>query len=82
MACEKPVIVCRGAVSESIVVDGYTGVQVEPSDINGLSSAILNVIKDKSFSQSIARNARSYIEKMCSWDVLITRLEEVLDSVV
>lgn len=82
MACEKPVIVCRGAVSESIIVDGYTGVRVEPGNINGLSSAIFKVIRDKSFSQSIARNARSYIEKMCSWDVLIMKLEEVLNSIV
>jgi len=82
MACEKPVIVCRGAVSESVIIDGYTGVQVKPGDVRGLSSAILNLAEDKSFSQSIARNARNHIEKMCSWDVLITRLEKVLNYLV
>lgn len=82
MACGKPVIVCRGAVSESVVIDGYTGVSVEPGDVCGLSSSILHLIKDQSFSQLIGRNARNYVEKKCSWDVLITRLENVLESVV
>lgn len=82
MACEKPVIVCRGAVSESLVIDSYSGVVLEPNDIGGLSAAVVNLIEDQEFSKSIGRNARRYVEKICSWDVLITRLEKVLNSVV
>ena len=82
MACGKPVVVCRGAVSESVIVDGYTGVYVEPDDISGLSSSILHFIKDQSFSQFIGRNARDFVEEKCSWDVLITKLESVLESIV
>lgn len=80
MACGKPVIVCRGAVSESLIIDGYNGVLCEPGDVHGLSSAVANLVEDQSFSEFIGRNARKHIEKMANWDVLIPRLEKLLDS--
>jgi len=82
MACEKPVIVPRGAVSESLVIDGYNGALFEPGDVQGLSSAIVNLIEDQSFAKLMGRNARRHIEKMASWDVLIARLEKLLYSLV
>lgn len=82
MACEKPVIVSRGAVSESLVIDGYNGILFEPGDVHGLSSAVINLIEDEHFSRFIGRNARSHVEKVFSWDVLIARLENLLNSLV
>lgn len=82
MACGKPVVACRGAVSESLIMDGYNGVLCEPGDVHGLSSAIVKVLEDQSFSEFIGRNARKHMEKMASWDVLIPRLEKLLASVV
>jgi len=82
MACEKPVIVCRGAVSESLVIDGYNGIVLNPGDVSELSAAVVNLIRDQKLSKSIGRNARRHIETVYSWDVLITRLERVLSSLV
>lgn len=82
MACAKPVVVPRGAVSESLVIDGYNGVLFEPGDVHGLSSAVVSLIEDQSFCKYIGRNAREHVEKVSSWDVLITRLEKLLYSLV
>jgi glycosyltransferase involved in cell wall biosynthesis len=82
MACEKPVIVCRGAVSKSLVIDGYNGMLLDPGDVNGLSAAIINLIKDRRLAKSIGRNARRHIEDVYSWNVLIMKLEKVLKSLV
>jgi len=82
MACEKPIIVCRGAVSESLVIDGYNGIVLNPGDVSELSAAVVNLIRDQKLSKSIGRNARRHIEDVNSWDVLITRLEKVLNHLV
>jgi len=82
MACEKPVVVPRGAVSESLVIDGYNGVLFEPGDVQGLSSAIVNLIEDRRFAKFLGRNARRHVEEVASWHVLIARLENLLNSLV
>jgi len=80
MACGKPVVVPRGAVSDSLVIDGYNGVLFEPGDVDGLASAVINLIEDKSLRDYIGHNARTHVEKIISWDVLIERLEKLLYS--
>jgi len=82
MASEKPVITCRGAVTESLRIDGYNGIVMDPGNVSGLSSSILKLIKNPELSKSIGRNARSHLEKVYNWDVLIPRLEKLLDSLV
>ena len=82
MACEKPVVVPRGAVSESLVIDGYNGVLFEPGDAEGLGSAVLRLVEDRSFSKYIGRNARRHVEKVASWDVLMARLDDLLNCLV
>lgn len=82
MACEKPIVLCRKQVSQSLIVDGYNGITVEPGDIHGLSSAVVNLIDDQHFARRIGRNARRQVKKLCSWDVLIPKLESSLNSLV
>ena len=82
MAAEKPVITCRGGVSKSLVIDGYNGIVLNPGDVSGLSSSLIKLIKDPGLSKSIGRNARKHVEKLYSWDILIARLDKVLNSLV
>jgi len=82
MASEKPVVVCRGQVSNSIVIDRYNCVMFDPGDVHGLSSVVANLINDRNFAEYIGRNARRHVEKSCSWNVLIPKLENLLSSLV
>ena len=82
MACGKPVVVCRGATSESLVRDGHNSFVVHPGDIRGLSSAIVKLIGDENLSKRIGLNAREYVEGRYDWTILIDRLEMVLNSLV
>ncbi|NIO36405.1 glycosyltransferase, partial [Candidatus Bathyarchaeota archaeon] len=63
MACGKPVIVSRGAVSESVIVNGHTGIQVEPGNVHDLSLSIINLIRNQAFSQTLGHNARRHVQK-------------------
>lgn len=82
MACGKPVVVPRGAVSESLVIGDYNGLLFEPGDIKGLSSTVISLLQDQNLRKKIGRNARGHVESVSSWDVLISRLEKVLVSLV
>ncbi len=81
MACGKPVIVSRGAVSESIIINDYTGIQIEPGDVRGLSLSIIDLIENQVASETLGRNARSHVQKVSNWNILISRLEGILNSV-
>lgn len=82
MACGKPVVVCWGQVSQSLVIDRYNAVLFQPGDIRGLSSAVVDLINDRSFAKYIGHNARRHVKKLCSWDVLMPRLEKLLSSLI
>lgn len=45
MACGKPVIGCRGQGAEDMVVDGETGLLVEPQDVMSLTNALEELLR-------------------------------------
>lgn len=82
MACGKPAVIPRGAVSRSLVANDYNSVLFEPGDIEGLSSAVVRLLQDQNLRRNIGRNARRHIENVSSWNILIPRLEKALVSLV
>ena len=62
-ACAKPVI---GGISGGVrdaVVDGITGVLVDPDDIQRLAHEVLRFLTDEEYAARIGRNGRERIEK-------------------
>ncbi len=73
MACEKPVVVSKvGGLSE-LIVDGWNGLCVEPSNERALADKISILLTDASFREKIGKNALSTIKNQCTWSVVAER---------
>jgi len=66
-ACGKPVVGGRSGGIEDAIVDGKTGILVNPKDKNEVKTAILKILKNPSFAKTLGRNGRKRIEKELSW---------------
>lgn len=78
MACAKPVIVCRGGVSQDLITHGYNGFSIPSPDIEGLTSTVSKVINSPELVKKVGLNARKHVEKFHDWDKIISKFEKVL----
>lgn len=62
-----------GAVGE-IVKDGETGLIVEPGDVDGLSHAILRLLRDADLRHTLGANARRVFEERLDVEIYTERL--------
>ena len=66
-ACGKPVIGgSSGGISDA-VIDGETGVLINPYDDEEIKEAILRLLKDEEYSKSLGDNGRKRVEEELSW---------------
>lgn len=78
----KPAIGTRvGGVPEA-VVDGITGLLVEPSDPKGLAKALIRLLKDAELRARLGSEGRKRVEREYSMDVMIKRMFELYKSLV
>lgn len=63
MACGKPVVGTRiGGVSE-VVDDGVNGLLVEPGDVDGLTNALLMLLRDPALRARMGQAGRARAEQ-------------------
>ena len=62
MACSKPVVSTRAFGIPEAVVDGESGLLVEPGDVEGLSRALQAIIKDAALRERLGRAGRERFE--------------------
>lgn len=74
MALQKPIIASRIAGIPEVIIDGKTGLLVEPKDIEGIAKAISELLHNKPLAEKIGHQAYLYIREKL--DVL--RYEESL----
>lgn len=61
----------------SLIQDGYNGLLARPSDIQGLSYAILELLQNPDKARSLGNNARIFIEKNFSQEKMALETERV-----
>jgi glycosyltransferase involved in cell wall biosynthesis len=81
MAMAKPVIVSRTKGIEDYVVDGETGLFVEPEDVSDLHDAIAAVLASTDLQQRLGTNARQVIEERMNLDIYADRVAEIVRNV-
>ena len=82
MACEVPPIAVDRFGPGEIIVDGDTGWLVEPDDVGGLATALLEAIDDP--AERLLRGARGHavaVERY-GWPSIAQRFADVLDEAV
>lgn len=82
MAAKKPVIAANhGGVTE-IVVDGKTGVLIEPNNVDALAHAILNLARNRSLALRMGLEGRKRFEKLFSLDRSVRKILEIYSDMI
>ncbi len=69
-----------GGIPE-IIVDGVTGVLVEPTDTDGFGKAIVNLVNNKTLRKNMGLEGRKRAEKKFKWDNTIDKMLGIYDQV-
>lgn len=78
-ACEKPVIAGRsGGVSEA-VVNGKTGLLINPKNQDEISNAMLKLMTDSYYAQRLGENGRNRVINNFDWNKLSDKLRSYLE---
>lgn len=80
MACAKPLIgTTTGGIPE-IMVDGESGLSVDPADSRGLAQAILTLLKDEDKRKSFGLKGRELAIARFDWKIIAQRTVELYKS--
>ena len=77
----KPVIGGRsGGVAEA-VIDGVTGLLVDPRDVNAIASACIRLLNDPDLAERLGRQGRDRVKTVFSWDVICGEVSDILGGI-
>ena len=80
MLMERPVVATRvGGVPEA-VLDGRTGLLVEPNDVQALTDAVRSLLCDLDRARTLGQNARPLALKKFDWDTHVVAQYNALYS--
>ena len=73
-ACGKPVIGGKSGGIEDAIIDGVTGILVDPNEKEEIKEAILKLLKNPSMAKSIGIKGRERIENELNWSNITEKL--------
>jgi phosphatidylinositol alpha-1,6-mannosyltransferase len=79
-ACGKAVIGGRVGGTEDAVIDGVTGLLVNPGDPEEITGAIIRLLTDKNLTRLMGENGRRRVERELGWEKVGDRLESLLNG--
>lgn len=77
-ACAKPVIGGNQGGVPDAIVDGVTGLLVDPWDSNVISRAIIDILSDPSLARQLGNNGRARVVEACNWSKVAQQLQLIL----
>lgn len=75
MASGLPVIATRVGGQQEVVLNGKTGVLVEPDNSDALADALLSILKDKALRKKMGEAGRERVNELFSWDKIAADLQ-------
>jgi phosphatidylinositol alpha-1,6-mannosyltransferase len=66
-ACGKPVIAGRSGGVPDAVLDGLTGLLVDPVDSDAIAAAIIKVLGEPGLANTLGANGRKWVEAEMNW---------------
>ena len=76
-ACAKPVVGGRSGGVEEAVVDGVTGLLVNPRSTCGVAEAVIRILEDGELARRLGREGRNRAQEF-DWRKLATKVQEIL----
>lgn len=80
-ACGTPVVASRLPGVREVVLDGETGVLVEPGSVDALVAGIQRLAGDEVFRTKLGATARARVERQFSKEQVVTHLEQLYKNV-
>ncbi len=74
MACEVPVVATRVGGMQDVVLDGQTGILVEPENPKELASAISRLLSDPSLRSEMGKAGKMRVVNQFSWETITSTL--------
>ena len=81
MALAKPVVASRVGGTPEVVVDGETGLLVEPADPEALAQALAGMLRDRERAQRMGEAGRARVEALFDLDHSVDRIEALYEQV-
>jgi glycosyltransferase involved in cell wall biosynthesis len=78
MACSKPAVVARGAVTEDLVEDGISAVSVDSGSEDEVARALILLTTNETVSKMIGEQARRIVAERYSTEKLANTLDDTL----
>lgn len=81
-ACGKPVIGGKSGGVGDAVIDGVTGLLVDPDNIEEISQAIIRLLIDQAYARKLGESGRRRIEEELNWKTVGEKVESILQETI
>lgn len=78
-ACGKPVIGGRTGGTIDAIIDGETGILLNPKSEEEISQAIIKLLSDVVYAKRLGENGRKRVENELTWDKIAERIKKEID---
>jgi glycosyltransferase involved in cell wall biosynthesis len=82
MAMKKPVILGVEGEVKGMIIEGKSGISIEPENAQELAAAVIELADNKEKYNQYAENGYKYVEKYYHRKVLAKRYEDIMSSLV
>lgn len=80
-ACGKPVIGGNSGGIPDAIIQGETGLLVDPHDVDEIASALTRLLTDEEYARKLGENGRRWVETEKNWDTVGNKLIATLQEV-
>jgi glycosyltransferase involved in cell wall biosynthesis len=81
MSSGLPVVATKIAGSEELVLDGVTGLLVNPEDVNSLRDGLRRLIAEEKMRMQMGQASRRRVEEEYSWENVARQYSEILEAI-
>jgi len=80
MAAAKPVIATKVGGNPELIQDGFNGLLIEKENVEQLSQALVELIKDKEKRKNFGQNGLSLVKSKFTMEVMLTQYQELYEN--
>jgi len=79
-ACKKPVIGGRSGGIPDAIIDGETGLLVDPQDPNDIAKGLIKILTNKRLAKKMGENGYNRVKRELTWDKIVSRMMEIVQE--